>query len=68
MKAFLIIITSAWSGQATNVYPMPDMAECMSVLKDTKTSGDVAAFCSPDAPRWWHQQQEWIAEREASKK
>lgn len=53
--AYLIIITSAWSGQATNVFPMTDMPTCMSVLKETKTSGDTAAFCAPEAPRWWRE-------------
>lgn len=55
--AFLIILTSAWSGQQQTVYPFAEMTSCQEALALMKLAANsnnaVAAYCVPRAPSWW---------------
>jgi len=57
--AFLIVITSAWSGDNTTVLPQPSMQACSERLAELKVStqstGTVAAVatCSTSLPDDW---------------
>lgn len=53
--AWLIIITSAWSGQATRSVEFPTMEVCRTALSEMKIADSgkgtsVVAFCSPTKP------------------
>lgn len=55
--AWLIIVTSAWSGDGSRGVEMPSMEACRASLAEMKimnpTGATIAAFCSPTKPNWW---------------
>lgn len=53
--AWLVIITSAWSGQATRIVEFPTLEVCRAALSEMKIADSgkgtsVVAFCSPTKP------------------